>query len=140
MKEIKYAVQAVIFNSIGEVLAVSRKDNHEDMGLPGGKVDPEDYGKPDPLKFAILREVKEETGIDINIRTMTLVYSNHRDGYMGYTYLIHDWEGEFDYDEPHVVKWVPFNTVIGGSFGLWNRRVKESLTSMGVEFMINRDK
>lgn len=29
MKEIKYAVQAVIFNSIGEVLAVSRKDNHE---------------------------------------------------------------------------------------------------------------
>ena len=59
----KEAVQIVILNEKNEVLAVSRKDNHKDFGLPGGKVDPEDFSNVD----AIIREVKEETGLDINM-------------------------------------------------------------------------
>ena len=58
---IQYAVQVVLFNDKGEVLAVSRKDDHNDFGLIGGKMDPEDRTTWD----AAVRETKEETGLDI---------------------------------------------------------------------------
>jgi ADP-ribose pyrophosphatase YjhB (NUDIX family) len=128
----KYAVQAVILNDKGEVLAVSRKDNHDDFGLVGGKVDPEDHTPT----FAMLREVKEETGLTINRDTMEIVFQMHKDGYMGITYLVKDWEGEIQTDEPHVVKWTTFNEIMRGSFGKWNNMVRESLNSMGIEFLV----
>ena len=126
----KYAVQAVILNDKGEVLAVSRKDDHNDFGLVGGKMDPEDLTP----KAAIAREVFEETGIRINTATMQVVFQMHRDDYMGITYLIKQWHGEINTDEPHVVKWTSFDEVMIGSFGYWNNMVRDSLDSMGVEF------
>lgn len=54
---IPYSVVALLWNE-GRLLAVSRKDNHEDLGLPGGKIDPGET----PEK-AIHREVLEETGL-----------------------------------------------------------------------------
>lgn len=52
------AANVLIFNDRGEVLAVSRKDNHEDIGLPGGKLeDGEDF------EMAARRECEEETGV-----------------------------------------------------------------------------
>ena len=33
-----------------------------------------------------------------------------------------------------IVKWVPFETIIAGSFGKYNQLVAESLTDRGVEF------
>jgi len=45
----------------GNVLAVSRKGNLEDLGLPGGKIDPSD---PTPAD-AICREFYEEVGVPI---------------------------------------------------------------------------
>ena len=126
----KYAVQAVILNDKGQVLSVSRKDNHEDAGLVGGKVDPEDLNPEE----AIARETFEETGLRINTATMQVVFQMHKGDYMGITYLVKNWSGEINTDEPHVVKWVPFEEVIKGSFGRWNQMVSDSLTSMGVEF------
>lgn len=126
----KYTVQAVIFNDKGEVLAVSRKKDHNDFGLPGGKVDPEDNS----LEDAIKREVMEETGLDIDMSTSTQVFSMHRNKAMGFTYLIKDWTGELGTDEPHVVKWTSFEEICEGSFGEWNLLVCESLDSMGIEF------
>jgi len=55
-----FAVTALIFSNQGNILSVSRKDNFEDFNLPGGKIDPEEA----PLE-AILRELKEETGLDL---------------------------------------------------------------------------
>jgi ADP-ribose pyrophosphatase YjhB (NUDIX family) len=125
--------QVVLINKEGLVLGVSRKDNHNDMGLPGGKMDPEDMG--DPMVTAI-RECKEETGLDAT--DLELVFAIHKNGNMGYTYLA-KYTGEIEHDEPHVVKWLPFQALINGSFGKYNQMVSESLTSMGIEYRKNID-
>lgn len=54
-----YAVSALIIND-GRILAVSRKTNHSDFGLPGGKLDP-----GESFKEALIREVMEETGLTV---------------------------------------------------------------------------
>ena len=56
----KEAVQVVILNDNGEVLAVSRKEDHNDFGLVGGKVDEGET----PIQ-AILRETLEEREIEV---------------------------------------------------------------------------
>ena len=129
LKNIKYAVQAVILNNNGEILAVSRKENHSDFGLVGGKKDDCDF----KLEHAIIREIKEETGLFVREKDLQLIFSMHRGGYMGYTYLVKEWYGEIETDEPHVVKWTSIEEVMNGSFGEWNELVYESLKSMGVE-------
>lgn len=126
----KYSVQAVILNDNGEVLAVSRKNDHNDFGLAGGKVDPED----ESMEIALSREVYEETGLSIDTKTMELVFAIHKDGYMGYTYLIKDWSGKIQTDEPHVVKWTYFAEIMTGSFGRYNCLVGESLNDLGIKF------
>lgn len=54
------AVCGIIENEEGEILMVSRKDNFEDFGLPGGKVK-----KRENCLKAIVREVREETGMKV---------------------------------------------------------------------------
>lgn len=138
MSNLKYAVQAVVLNDKGEVLGVSRKDNHTDFGLIGGKVDELDWQHNylNPFQAAMKRECKEETGLDIDMETAEVVFQSHRDGYMGITYLIKDWSGEIKYDEPHDVKWVRFDVVMDGTFGKWNTMVYESLISMGIDIKL----
>lgn len=120
--------QVVLINKEGLVLGVSRKDDHNDFGLPGGKMDPEDNN--DPMVTAI-RECKEETGLDVS--NLTLVFAIHKDGNMGFTYLA-EYSGEINYDEPHLVKWIPFELLINGRFGKYNEMVSESLDSMGIKY------
>lgn len=118
--------QVVLLNKEGLVLGVSRKNDHTDFGLAGGKM--EDIDNNDPMATAI-RECKEETGLDVS--NLRLVFAIHKSGNMGYTYLA-DYEGEINHNEPHLVKWVPFQLLINGSFGRYNQMVSESLTDMGI--------
>jgi hypothetical protein len=120
--------QVVILNKDGLVLGVSRKTDHNDFGLPGGKM--EDIDNNDPMTTAI-RETKEETGLDVS--NLRLIFAIHKSGNMGNTYLA-DYDGEINHDEPHVVKWVPFQLLINGSFGRYNQMVSESLDSMGIKY------
>ena len=78
-----------------------------------------------------IRETLEETGL--NISNLRLVLAIHKDGYMSYTYLA-DYEGEINHNEPHVVKWLPMERLVNGSFGKYNKLVSESLKDMGVSF------
>lgn len=129
--KIKHAVQALIFNNDGLVLGVSRKDDHQMMGLPGGKVDLTDL----TLNDAMSREIMEETGLYVDMSTAEVVYSAHEDGYMGHTYLIKDWSGDINTIEPHKIEWVNFETIQKGPFGKWNTKVRESLKSMGIKII-----
>jgi ADP-ribose pyrophosphatase YjhB (NUDIX family) len=122
-------VHIVLINEHNEVLGVSRKDNHNDFGLPGGKVDYCDRN----LINAIIRETREETGLEIY--NIELIYSAHRDGHMGHTYIA-DHKGEISTDEPHVVKWVPFTKLLEGKFGEWNGEVLKSLESMKISVKV----
>lgn len=121
--------QVVLINNDGLVLGVSRKTDHNDFGLPGGKMDPED--NEDPINTAI-RECKEETGLDIS--DLKLVFAIHKGGNMGFTYLA-KYEGEINHNEPHVVKWVEFKTLVRGSFGRYNQLVAESLDDMDIDYV-----
>lgn len=123
----KKSVAIVCLNDEGKVLAVSRKDNHSDFGLPGGKVDEEDM---DDVYLAAIREMKEETGLDI--KNLKLLLSCPADGYLAYAFLA-DWEGEIKTDEPHVVKWAPFSKILEGQFKNYNLKVIESLNWLNVK-------
>jgi mutator protein MutT len=133
--KMKHTVTAIILNDENEVLAVSRKDDHEDFGLPGGKVDDTDL----TLEDAIVREVKEETGLDIEKSTMVQILSQHKTmigkGYMGHSFLIMNWGGEIKTDEPHKVKWTTFEELEKGCFGKWNTIARESLQSIGIKIV-----
>jgi ADP-ribose pyrophosphatase YjhB (NUDIX family) len=125
--------QVVLINEEGLILGVSRKDNHSDFGLPGGKMDPEDNGNP---MITAIRECREETGLEVS--DLQLVFAIHKSGNMGYTYLA-KYSGEINHNEPHVVKWVPMQVLINGCFGRYNEMVSESLTSMGVNYQMDID-
>jgi ADP-ribose pyrophosphatase YjhB (NUDIX family) len=125
----EYTAQVVLINPEGLVLGVSRKNNHDDFGLPGGKMEAIDNGEP---KFTAIREAFEETGLQIS--NLRLVFAMHKDGYMGHCYMA-DYKGEINHNEPHLVKWLPFETLIKGSFGKYNTLVAESLKNMGIDFV-----
>lgn len=93
MSEPKHAVCLFIQDSEGRILVVSRKDNHADFGLPGGKVDPADFSflSQDMLplergvdemdlegakKRAACREGSEELdGVEIDEADLTRVFT-----------------------------------------------------------------
>jgi mutator protein MutT len=132
INDIPHSVTAIILNNKNQVLGVSRKDDHDDTGLPGGKID----GDETP-QMAIKREVKEETGLDINTDTMLELLSMPRHmigkSYWGHTFLIKEWSGEVETDEPHVVKWTTFEELERGCFGPWNTITKDCLKAIGIE-------
>jgi len=118
--------QVVILNDKGKVCLVSRKEDHTDFGLPGGKLDGDET-----YEEAAIREVKEETGLDI--KNLTMIFAMHRKGRMGHTFIA-EYSGEFDTDEDHVVKWGKMQEAVDGKFGYWNSLVKKSLESLDINF------
>lgn len=124
----------VLINKEGLVLGVSRKTDHNDFGLPGGKM--EDIDNGDTMITAI-RETKEETGLDVS--NLELIFTKpSSDGNICYTYLA-EYDGEINHNEPHVVKWIPFQLLINGSFGKYNNQVSESLSNLNIDFQLNID-
>lgn len=126
----KVASQIVLINPDGLILGVSRKDNHNDIGFPGGKMELMDEN--DPMKTAI-RECKEETGLDIT--NLRLIFAMCHGDYMCYTYLA-DYSGEIGTDEPHIIKWVAMEVLENGGYGKYNEYVRNSMLNYGIKFKI----
>lgn len=66
----KVGVGTVIFNDQNEILLIKRKKKPEanHWSIPGGKVD-----WFETLEEAVIREIKEETGLDIQVKELLCV-------------------------------------------------------------------
>jgi 8-oxo-dGTP pyrophosphatase MutT (NUDIX family) len=117
-------VSVVLLFNQGKVLAVSRKNNPDDFGLPGGKLEP-----AETFEEGAIREVKEETGLDIF--GLTPIFYRMDGDFFAVCYVA-QWKGEIDNTlETGVVKWVDYEEIKKGSFGHYNSEMEKSLIRMG---------
>lgn len=102
----------------GKVLAVSRRGRPGDLGLPGGKVD-----AGEGLEEAIVREVREETGLDF--RNIRKVFVEVCKGDVDYetTTFVGEVSGTIREEPGLRVCWVPEEELLTGSFGEYNRKL-----------------
>lgn len=83
-KKLPEAACVMVLSSLGELLMVTRK-NGEKLGIPGGKVD---FGET-PIEAAV-REFKEETGYNVKLEELELVYAMVVNGYFCWGYVFVD--------------------------------------------------
>jgi len=120
-----FAVCALITNDDGQILAVSRKDNPNAFGLPGGKVDP-----GETLSGAVSREILEETGLTFtNVRPIFMgMCGPGKDGQSYYTTtFVGEISGSISTSESGVVAWVSRNVLLDGPFADYNAKLFRSL-------------
>jgi 8-oxo-dGTP pyrophosphatase MutT (NUDIX family) len=110
----RYVLTREINKSNIEILCVSRKTDHTDFGLVGGKID--DFETP---LEAIIRETKEETGLDISIITEhDLIDLSPENDFLVSTYLLQYNQismGDIDSEENHVIKWINMTDLVNNN-------------------------
>jgi ADP-ribose pyrophosphatase YjhB (NUDIX family) len=127
------AVCCVIRNkeNPAQILLVSRKDDPNVFGLPGGKVDERDAS---PLA-ATLREVREETGLDVVLDEYPIfaeVCPRHAPegvDYFAYAFVALNYSGELRTQESGVLKWGTWKDQESGTFADYNKGVQKALAS-----------
>lgn len=123
MSGIKFAVCALIRNEEGKILMVSRKDDRNDWGLPGGKLDGNET-----VSCALQREVREETGLKVTTHNFVFGNISETKGYYVFTFLC-DVEGEIHSSEKIKelgegdIKWGDWEEIETGFFGGYNRHL-----------------
>lgn len=115
----KQAVCALIFTKNNKILGVSRKDDQNNFGLIGGKVD--DGETPEE---ALIRETKEETGLDV-VR-YDKIFERTDNNFKCSTYLC-DTIGEVITNEAGIVKEVTWKELLNGTFGEYNEQLLQHL-------------
>lgn len=86
--------------SFREVLSVSRKTDHADLGWPGGKIDPGETEWE-----ALVREVNEETGLHV-VEAHLMFDAMDDVGVRCVTYRVTKYEGEIKTREAGKVGWI----------------------------------
>ena len=111
----KQAALALLIQD-GLVLGVSRKDNAEMFGLPGGKVE-----AGESLEEAAARELLEETGFVAE--SLSRVFVRVESDFSCTTFLVEKFKKQEDSKESGLVKWVTWQTLFDGPFGEYNERL-----------------
>lgn len=128
---LKLAATALIYKGgifDSELLGVSRKDNTELFGLPGGKVDP-----GEDTYTAMVREVFEETGL--TVERAIPIFFREEDGFMAVVYLVTKWSGDISTTEAGRVEWIDFEVLKRGSFVEYNTKLEEHIASLAYVYL-----
>lgn len=107
------AACCLVLDGDGKVLAVSRKDDPNAMGLPGGKID-----DGEDAMTAAGRELKEETGLDA-VELHPVFTRKEDDGFTTTTFATKI-SGKIHTREEGVVRWVDPQELFDGPFGAYN--------------------
>lgn len=128
MSDFKYGTAAcvVVLDEDGCVLAIARKsDPNTPSALPGGKRDCDET-----YEEAAVREAFEETGISVyNLRKIyegPCRNDKNKDEYNTVTFLA-DYHGIPFSKEGLAVGFIPWETLLDGAFGMYNRIIYDVL-------------
>ncbi len=112
------AASLLVIRKDGKILAISRKDNPNKFGLPGGKVDPGET----PIE-AVVREVREETGMLVVKPFMIFSGVCHGDvTYFNTNFMAKSLTGQLAQQEGEGrLAWVPKELLYLGPFGTYNK-------------------
>lgn len=116
---VPYGVCALVKGENGTYLGVTRKYDHNDWGLPGGKIE----AGESPFD-AFVRELREETGYIVNEVTSPIILDGRKNVYV-YPYTINEGDKKADLpaEETGLVDFVLPETLMSGSFGEYNRNL-----------------
>ena len=112
-----YAAGVLLYNELdNQILTVSRKDNPEDFGIPGGKLEPGET----PIEAAI-RELFEETGVKIDPAYLDVVWVRvgRYKPFASFMGMIRK-DTVLTSPETGVVKWNDPDVARAGTFGNYN--------------------
>lgn len=107
------------FNEQGKVLGVSRKDDPNDWGMPGGRVE-----SGESSIAAAIRELKEETGLDAI--DPILCFAEKSNYLFCYTFRA-DVVGVIKTNEEGRVRWIDPSLLLKGTFASYNIRMFKQL-------------
>ena len=127
----KLAVVALIIKD-GYILGISRREDKTKYGLIGGKVDAKSN---ESLEEALLREVKEETSLEVN--SYIKIYNRIEygsDGIDFYTtcYYIPSWSGTLSNSDEGECIWLTKEEIIltKAAFGEYNQKTLSAFKEM----------